>query len=596
MNTEIMLSYIVALIMSSLLVPVVKKMGLSLDIIAHQNNRTVHNGKIVRIGGYAVYITFLICALIFLKTDQQINSILISSSLIFLVGLYDDMNDLSAKLKLVVELVAATIIIFYGNIQLKVIDMPEIPVFISTIVSVVVTYGWIVGITNAMNLIDGLDGLCAGIGIIVLFTITFSSLFFGRTDIAALSLLLAGSVSGFLIYNFYPASIFFGDSGALFLGFMISVISLLGFGYKSSAFFTLGAPIIVLAVPIMDTIIAIIRRKLNHKKFSEADKGHLHHQLMFNLKLGHQKSVLILYLATFLFSLSSYLYLYDKFLAILLFIVLIVCFELFVEYTQMISRKYRPILTILNIFIKSDKLPILSSRQSTKADKIDKGENSTMKKTKNKINKKVWYSIIVAIVLVLLVGGTMVFLKNQKSDTPVIPTEEPTSDVYPLSSNPTPLLKETHDLLMQARNENNKDKEMSYVAAYFATDFFTWSNKTKREDIGGILYVLENVRQDFASFALRDYYADFTELQLKYKQSGLPEVSEYVINSIKPSELKLQVPGFESAKCYDIDLNLSYLDKPNGMPTKSLKNSVVITVVENQGLYNVVGVDYMDAN
>ena len=121
-----------------------------------------------------------------------------------------------------------------------------------------------------------------------------------------------------------------GDCGALYIGFMISVISLLGFGYNASAFFTLGAPIIVLMVPIMDTLIAILRRKIHHKKFSEADRGHLHPNLMFKLKLGQRKSVLVLYLVTFLFSLSSYLYYYNPTAGTILFIALMIMFEIFV--------------------------------------------------------------------------------------------------------------------------------------------------------------------------------------------------------------------------------------------------------------------------
>lgn len=611
MNTEIMLSFIVAFIMSSLLVPIVKKIGIELDIIAHVNNRTIHKGKMVRIGGYAVYISFILCAFYFLKTDRQINSILISSFLIFLVGLYDDMNDLKPKTKVAVELLAATIVIFYGKIGLQGIVIPNMPSFVGNTISIIITYGWIIGITNALNLIDGLDGLCAGIAVIVLATISLNSLHFGRTDIAALSLLLAGSTSGFLMYNFHPASIFLGDCGALFLGFMISVISLLGFGYKSSAFFTLGAPIIVLAVPIMDTLIAIIRRKVNHKKFSEADRGHLHHQLMFNLKLGHRGSVLILYIATFLFSMASYLYLYDKVLAIILFIILMICFEIFVEYTEMISRKYRPILTFVNIFVRSDKLPVLSSMENDlkiaeeiKKDNQQKQEyfqyraklHERAKRIMKKDKKK--QTIITCAVLGVLVAvcSIIAFVVTENKKEPVTPdpmVENVTE--YILSKNPTAKLQETYDLLVAANEEGNQEKEISYAAAYFATDFFTWSNKTEREDIGGISYVLKNVRQNFASFALRDYYSDFVEHEKKYTASGLPEVSDYVINSVKPSDLKLEIEGFETAQCYDVELNLTYVNKPKGMATNSLKSSVLITLVEDNGLFYVVGVDYKDA-
>jgi len=133
----------------------------------------------------------------------------------------------------------------------------------------------VIGITNAVNLIDGLDGLAGGISVIILVVIATLSLLEGRSDIMMLSLILAGSTLGFLMYNSHPASIFMGDCGALFLGFVISAISLLGF--KSSTLITLGLPILLLGIPILDTISAIIRRKLSGKSFSDADKNHLHH-------------------------------------------------------------------------------------------------------------------------------------------------------------------------------------------------------------------------------------------------------------------------------------------------------------------------------
>ena len=289
MNPSLIMSFVVTMIVSAILIPLVMKAGKELGIVAHKNKRTVHKVEVPRIGGYAIYISSLIGAVIFLKTDPQINAILIAGFLVFFVGLIDDVHDLSPKTKLAVELIAALIVIVYGDIYLKGFDF--MPSNWPPIIPGVITVLWIVGITNAINLIDGLDGLSSGISIIVLFTVSMTSLTSGRTDIASLSLVLAGAIMGFLFYNFHPAKIFLGDCGALYIGFMISVISLLGFGYNVSTFFTLGAPIVVLMVPIMDTLIAIIRRKVNHKKFSEADRGHLHHKLMFSLELGQTMSL-----------------------------------------------------------------------------------------------------------------------------------------------------------------------------------------------------------------------------------------------------------------------------------------------------------------
>lgn len=619
MKIEIILSFIVAMILSALLVPIVKIVGDKLNIIALQNERTIHNGRIVRIGGYAIYISFIVCAYIFLKTDVQINSILFSSFLVFMIGLYDDIHDVSPKVKLFVEIIAASIIIFYGKIMLRGITIPYLPGDICEWISIGITYLWIIGITNAINLIDGLDGLSSGISTIVLVTLSLTSLHFGRTDIAALSLLLAGATVGFLFYNFNPASIFMGDNGALFLGFMISVISLLGFGYKSSAFFTLGAPIIVLAVPIMDTIMAILRRKLRKKKFSDADREHLHHQLMFNLNLGQKKSVLILYGATVLFSLSSYIYLFDKKAAIALFVLLVVAFELFVEYTQMISRRYRPLLTIINLFVHSDKLPVLSEPEpdvhtlkelSTQINEENKQQIDYYRRRarayertkrimkKDKKSKLKLQIFIVSILSVCIVFGVVavMYLKNQGESNPPS-VSQPVDDGlnYTLSTNATDKMAEIFGQLEAANQSGDQEKEMTYAAAYFATDFFTWSNKTKREDIGGLNYVWPDSRQDFASFALRDYYANFTDYANKYGISLLPEVDNYVINGVSESEFRLESEEDKDKPCFDISIDITYKQVSGGMPTSSLKSSMVITVVKDTELYYVVGIDYKEA-
>lgn len=618
MKIEIILSFIVAMIVSALLVPIVKKVGDKLNIIAIPNKRTIHTGRMVRIGGYAIYMSFIICALIFLKTDTQINSILISGFLVFMVALYDDIHDITPKKKLIVEFIAASIVIFYGKIMLRGINIPYLPKQICDCISIIITYGWIIGITNAINLIDGLDGLSAGISAIVLVTISLTSLHFGRTDIAALSMILAGSAVGLLFYNFHPASIFMGDCGALFLGFMISVISLLGFGYKSSTFFTLGAPIIVLAVPIMDTLMAILRRKLRKKKFSEADREHLHHQLMFNLNLGQKKSVLILYGATILFSLSSYIYLYDKATAIKLFVGLMIIFELFVEYTQMISRKYRPLLTLINLFLQSDKLPVLSEPEDDtwqmitkkinedneqqfdyyrrKAKVYERARRITKMKKNNKIRNRAIIITILAICVVLGVG-VVYFLQTSKQKEVSEEIVQPVDDGlhYTLSSNPTTLLNEIYNELTAANEAGDQEKEMTYAAAYFTADFFTWSNKKEREDIGGLNYVWPDARQDFASYALRDYYANFTEYGQKYGIENLPEVESYVVNSVSESEFKLEKEEDQDKPTFDISLDITYKDKSDGMPTGSLKSSMVITVVKDTELYYVVGIDYKEA-
>ena len=556
MNPSLIMSFVVTMVITALLIPIVMKIGAKLGIVAHKNKRTVHKVEVPRIGGYAIYISSLIGMVIFLKTDPQINAILIASFLVFFIGLFDDVHDLSPKTKLIVELIAALIVILYGDIYLKGFDF--LPANWPPILPGAITVLWIVGITNAINLIDGLDGLSSGISIIVLFTISITSLTSGRTDIASLSLVLAGAIMGFLFYNFHPAKIFLGDCGALYIGFMISVISLLGFGYNVSTFFTLGAPIVVLMVPIMDTLIAIIRRKVHHKKFSEADKAHLHHNLMFKLKLGHRKSVIVLYGITFLFSLTSYIYLYDSLLGTIMFIILMLIFELFVEMTNMVSRKYKPLLTIINIFIQSDRLP-----------KIKFLERYRLKRSKKRV---IIDRLIIISCLVLIIGGAGFYLFDDDNK----PIAEETRVTPYVKTGSTQLLDDIYIRLDKSYQNKLVSEECQLVAAYFAADYFTLKGK-KDNQVGGLDYVYPSLQSELSSFALKSFYT------YKEKYPKL-EVVDYEIISFSPS--KVVVDGLEDNEYYNVLISLQF----NREVEEISKSANIVLVLENERFY-VVGID-----
>lgn len=556
MNPNLIMSFVVTMIITALLIPLVIKVGKQLGIVAHKNKRTVHKFEVPRIGGYAIYISSLVGAVVFLKTDPQINAILIGGFLVFLVGLFDDIHDLSPKTKLVVELVAALIVIIFGNIYLKGFDF--MPTNWPPIIPGLITVLWIVGITNAINLIDGLDGLSSGISIIVLFTVSMTSLTSGRTDIASLSLVLAGAIMGFLFYNFHPAKVFLGDCGALYIGFMISVISLLGFGYNVSTFFTLGAPIVVLMVPIMDTLIAIIRRKVNHKKFSEADKAHLHHNLMFKLKLGHRKSVIVLYGITFLFSLTSYIYLYDSTLGTIMFIILMLIFELFVEITSMVSRKYKPLLTVVNIFIQSEHLP-----------KIKVLERYRLKRSAARV---IVDRLTIVSCVLLVIGGCSSYI-NSNQEKPIV--EEKRITPYPKTSS-TKLLDEIYVRLDKAYQNKLLSEECQLVAAYFAIDYFTLKDKEENE-VGGLEYIYPNQQIEFSTFALKSFYTN------KEKYPKL-EVEDYEIISFSPS--KVSVEGLEDNEYYNVLISLEFNREVDDL----LTSANIVLVLDNDRFY-VIAVD-----
>lgn len=259
----------------------------------------------------------------------------------FFGGLIDDFVNLRPLYKFTFQIVAAVVLIASG-VTLDVIRLPLGITIPMGVISVIVTFLWITGITNAVNLIDGLDGLCGGISVIILFVIAMLAVIERRSDVEMLSLILAGATLGFLIYNAHPASIFMGDCGALFLGFIISAISLLGF--KSSTIMTLALPLLLLGLPIIDTLSAILRRTLKGHKFSEADKSHIHHLLMN--KFGHKNTVIIMCIVTALFGLTAYCYMINKGLCFLSLFVIMLAVEMFIEVSGMISDKYHPVLSI----------------------------------------------------------------------------------------------------------------------------------------------------------------------------------------------------------------------------------------------------------
>ncbi len=337
--------FILPFLISVALVPVTKVIGIKLGIYAEENNRTVHHGKIVRIGGVAIFTAFMVSLAILWKADTKLNGILIGSSIIFFGGLLDDIYDLRPRYKLLFQVAGAMVALFVGDLALDNLHILSFEISNPVIVKAV-SFFWLIGITNAINLIDGLDGLSSGICSIVTLTIGLLGFFMGRRDICIITLILVGAILGFLPYNFHPASIFVGDCGAQFMGFTIAAIGLLGF--KTTALITLGLPMLVLFVPISDTLIAIVRRKMKGQKIMSADRGHLHHVLMFKLKLGHRRTVLILYFVTAMFAAAAILtYFYPRYGAVMILILLIIA-DIFVEYTGMINPKWHPILSLSN--------------------------------------------------------------------------------------------------------------------------------------------------------------------------------------------------------------------------------------------------------
>lgn len=332
---------LLAFLGSLILTPLVKKYSVLAKAYAKENERTVHHGLISRIGGVAIYLSFIVVASLFIEVDSTINGVILGGSIMFFAGLVDDLIDLKPRMKLFLELIAAIVAIYFG-VRVDIIRLPFGITIDIGIFSVLFTLIWIIGITNAVNLIDGLDGLAGGLCVIVLIIIGSMAIIERRFDIMSLAFILAGSILGFLVYNCHPASIFMGDCGSLFLGFMVSTISIMGF--KSSTIMTLALPVLILMVPIIDTLSAILRRTLKGQRFMQADKSHLHHLLM--RQFGHRNTVIILCGVTSLFGVSAFVYMINRTIGFFVMLAILFGVELFIEKSSMISNHYHPILSV----------------------------------------------------------------------------------------------------------------------------------------------------------------------------------------------------------------------------------------------------------
>lgn len=305
----------VCFLVSVILVHIMRKIAIYMDITDKPNERKMQKEPVPLLGGIGIYMAFLTGYMLFAAKNDLMLSILIASFVLLLLGLFDDLTKskipMKNKYKWIVQIIVASIIVFYGNLKLDYISIFGLVIEFGPIVSSILSIIIILGIINMVNLIDGLDGLSAGIASIYFVTIAiigFISNKFGGLDII-LCLIMLGSTLGYLFHNYPPAKIYQGDAGSTFLGLMIAVIFLIGF--KTSTMTSLIIPLLILAIPIMDTLFAIIRRVVVQKqRFDHADKEHIHHQ--FLKKFSKKNSLLIIYAINMVFSLTTILYVLNR--------------------------------------------------------------------------------------------------------------------------------------------------------------------------------------------------------------------------------------------------------------------------------------------
>lgn len=298
-------AFILALAISFACTPAVRMLAIKIKAVdVPKDNRRMHKVPIPRMGGLAIFAGFLVSVLFFVPLGTEFRSILIGALILVVLGIIDDIVSLKPKTKFAGQIIAALIPALSG-VSIHGIVNPFVPGQYSTlgIFSIPLTVIWIVGITNAVNFIDGLDGLACGVSAIATVTMFIIAVLFGEIYIALMMAALAGACLGFLPYNMNPAKIFMGDTGSMFLGYILATVSIQGL-FKFYAVISFAVPFILLGLPIFDTGFAIVRRLLKGQSPLQADRGHVHHRLI-DLGFDQKQSVAILYTFSALMGLTA---------------------------------------------------------------------------------------------------------------------------------------------------------------------------------------------------------------------------------------------------------------------------------------------------
>ena len=306
---EVMTALLLALIVSFLATPLVRRLAFKIGAVGvPRDSRRMHDHPIPRLGGLAIFLGFLVSVLAYAEIDIEMQGILIGAVIIVVLGIADDIHSLPAKFKFVVQIIAALCAALHG-VAIEVINNPNI--FSDNEYWVLGGWGipisviWIVAITNAVNFIDGLDGLADGISTIGALTMLILALILGEHEISLVCGALVGACVGFLPYNLNPARIFMGDTGSTFLGFILACVSIQGL-FKYYAVISFLVPFIILGLPIFDTASAIIRRLLKGQSPMVADRSHIHHKLI-DMGLNQKQAVSTLYIVSGVLGLSAVL-------------------------------------------------------------------------------------------------------------------------------------------------------------------------------------------------------------------------------------------------------------------------------------------------
>ena len=298
---------VVALVVALVATPVVKNLAIRVKAVdVPKDGRRMHDHPIPRMGGLAIFLGFLLSVLLFLDLNAQMRGMLLGAVIIVVLGIFDDIYSLRAMFKFVVQIIAALVAVLSGNV-IETLSNPNVfsadPYWNLGILAVPATVIWIVAITNAVNLIDGLDGLACGVSTISSMTLLVIALVVSEGNVAILMAALAGGCIGFLPYNMNPAKIFMGDTGSTFLGYILAVVSIQGL-FKFYTIISFAVPFLMLGLPIFDTCFAFIRRIAHGQSPMHADRSHVHHRLI-DMGFNQKQAVAVLYVISAILGLSA---------------------------------------------------------------------------------------------------------------------------------------------------------------------------------------------------------------------------------------------------------------------------------------------------
>lgn len=292
-TSRAIIAFLLAAAIVFVITPTVGSIARMVGAMDEPDPRKIHDDPVPRLGGIAIFFGFIIPALMFLELSQQMKGVLIGASVITMFGAVDDLRGTSPLVKFSGQFAAAAILVAYG-VRIDYFSLPYFGVIeLDLWLAVPLTVLWVVTLINIFNFIDGMDGLAAGVCTIAAVTFSIIALSLGRPGAAILAAILAGTTLGFLRHNFFPASIFMGDSGSMLLGFVLATITVHGV-LKSVAAVTLVIPLLIMGVPMFDLSLTILRRVKNRQSIFQPDRGHLHHRL-FNIGFSQRKAVLVLY-------------------------------------------------------------------------------------------------------------------------------------------------------------------------------------------------------------------------------------------------------------------------------------------------------------